>query len=115
MLFKSKLTAVALFITLALAACAPVQQESLQVELQFVTHPTASMPEQDVYIQGDVEGEVVRAQLEETEQYMDAPVFATTKRIEHDPLVLGETDPGAILDGKIVATVVGGRVVYRAD
>ena len=32
-----------------------------------------------------------------------------------DPLVLGESDPGAILDGKIAATVVGGRVVYRAD
>lgn len=32
-----------------------------------------------------------------------------------DPLVLGESDPGAILDGEIVATVVGGQVVYRAD
>ncbi len=32
-----------------------------------------------------------------------------------DPLVLGETDPGAILDGNIVATVVGGQVIYRAD
>ncbi|MEM7584247.1 MAG: amidohydrolase [Acidobacteriota bacterium] len=32
-----------------------------------------------------------------------------------DPLTLGESDPGSILDGKIVATVVAGRVVYRAD
>lgn len=32
-----------------------------------------------------------------------------------DPLVLGETDPGAILDGEIVATIVAGKVVYRKD
>ncbi len=32
-----------------------------------------------------------------------------------DPLVLGETDPGAILDGRIVATIVAGEVVYRAE
>ena len=31
-----------------------------------------------------------------------------------DPLVLGETDPGALLAGKIVATIVAGKVVYRA-
>ena len=31
-----------------------------------------------------------------------------------DPLVLGETDPGAILDGRILATVVAGEVAYRA-
>ncbi len=32
-----------------------------------------------------------------------------------DPLKLGETDPGALLDGKIVATIVAGEVVHRAD
>ncbi|MEM7356821.1 MAG: amidohydrolase family protein, partial [Acidobacteriota bacterium] len=32
-----------------------------------------------------------------------------------DPMVLGETDPGAILDGRIIATIVAGRVVYRSD
>ncbi len=34
--------------------------------------------------------------------------------IDIDPLVLGETDPGAILDGEIVATIVAGQIVYRA-
>lgn len=31
-----------------------------------------------------------------------------------DPLVLGTTDPGAILDGRILATVVAGEVVFEA-
>ena len=32
-----------------------------------------------------------------------------------DPFVLGETNPGAILEGKIVTTIVAGRVVHRAN
>jgi predicted amidohydrolase YtcJ len=31
-----------------------------------------------------------------------------------DPLVLGATDPGSLLGGKIVATIVAGKVVYEA-
>ena len=30
-----------------------------------------------------------------------------------DPFVLESADPGAVLDGQIVATIVEGRVVYR--
>ncbi len=41
--------------------------------------------------------------------------WADVTVIDVDPLVLGETDPGAILDGKIVATIVAGKVVYRAS
>ena len=32
-----------------------------------------------------------------------------------DPFVLGSEDPGSILDGSVVATVVAGRVVYRRE
>lgn len=32
-----------------------------------------------------------------------------------DPFVVGSTDPGALLDGEILATVVGGRVIYEAE
>jgi predicted amidohydrolase YtcJ len=31
-----------------------------------------------------------------------------------DPLVLGESDPGKILDGKILATIVAGKLVHEA-
>ncbi len=33
---------------------------------------------------------------------------------DRDPLVLGTTDPGKLLGGKIVATIVGGKVAYEA-
>jgi len=33
--------------------------------------------------------------------------------INIDPFVLAEKDPGAILDGKILTTIVNGKVVYK--
>lgn len=39
--------------------------------------------------------------------------WADLTLMDIDPFVLGETDPGAILDGRIVATIVGGEVVIR--
>jgi predicted amidohydrolase YtcJ len=32
-----------------------------------------------------------------------------------DPLVVGETDPGKLFEGEIVATIVDGKVVYEAQ
>jgi hypothetical protein len=32
-----------------------------------------------------------------------------------DPLVLGASDPGRLLRGSILATVVGGKVAYAAE
>ena len=34
--------------------------------------------------------------------------------MDKDPMVLGTTDPGKLLGGKIVATIVGGKVAYEA-
>ena len=34
--------------------------------------------------------------------------------LDLDPLALGETDPGALLEGSVVATVVAGEVVFEA-
>lgn len=31
-----------------------------------------------------------------------------------DPLVVGATDPGRLLRGSILATIVGGKVAYTA-
>ena len=41
--------------------------------------------------------------------------WADISVIDIDPLVIGETDPGKLLDGNIVATIVAGRVVYKAN
>ncbi|MBV7326915.1 hypothetical protein KFU94_01375 [Chloroflexi bacterium TSY] len=107
MFSKSIFTALFFVVSLLVAACTPIQQAGQQVELQFVTHPMASMPEQDVYILGENEGEVVRVQLEETDQYLDAPVYATTERIEHDPLVLGENPFGPYERGMELGFTMG--------
>ena len=32
-----------------------------------------------------------------------------------DPLVVGDTEPGKLFDGNIVATIVGGKVLYKAE
>ena len=32
-----------------------------------------------------------------------------------DPFVLGETDPGKILEGKIIMTIVNGEIIYRRE
>ena len=34
--------------------------------------------------------------------------------MDTDPLVVGATDPGKLLQGHIVATIVGGKLVYEA-
>ncbi len=39
--------------------------------------------------------------------------WADVTVIDVDPLALGETDPGAMLDGRIVATIVAGKVVHH--
>ena len=40
--------------------------------------------------------------------------WADLTLLDIDPLVVGETDPGALLDGNIVATIVAGEIVFRA-
>lgn len=42
-----------------------------------------------------------------------APKVWTLTVMDVDPLALGTADPGKLLGGKIVATVVGGRVVHE--
>ena len=32
-----------------------------------------------------------------------------------DPLVVGDVEPGKLFDGNIVATIVGGKVLYKAE
>lgn len=40
--------------------------------------------------------------------------WADLTLLDLDPLAVGESDPGAVLDGRVVATIVAGKVVYRA-
>ncbi len=40
--------------------------------------------------------------------------WADVTVMDTDPLVVGATDPGKLLQGRIVATIVGGKLVYEA-
>lgn len=40
--------------------------------------------------------------------------WADVTVMDVDPFVLGATDPGKLLGGKIVATIVGGKLTYEA-
>ncbi len=40
--------------------------------------------------------------------------WADVTVMDTDPRVLGATDPGKLLRGRIVATIVGGKLVYEA-
>lgn len=63
--------------------------KTLQTQLQFVTHVTAGMPEQDVFIVKDGLGddEVVRATLDEltNETILKQTVYGSAGYVEHDP------------------------------
>jgi hypothetical protein len=39
-------------------------------------------------------------------------MWADITVMDLDPLTVGESDPGRLLEGQILATVVGGRVVF---
>ena len=46
---------------------------------------------------------------------LEAGRWADVTVMDIDPFNLAETDPGAILDGRILLTIVAGKVVYEAD
>jgi len=39
-------------------------------------------------------------------------MWADITVIDIDPLALGESDPGGLLEGRILATIVGGQVAF---
>jgi predicted amidohydrolase YtcJ len=45
---------------------------------------------------------------------LSADRWADLSVMDVDPFVLSETDPGAILDGRILMTIVNGQIVHRA-
>ena len=82
------------------AAAAPETSVARQVELGFVTHVMAEMPEQDVYVTKAGEtGQVYRVEATEADAYRASPVYAAAKLIEHDPMELGEAPYGPYPQG----------------
>ena len=58
---------------------------------------------------------VYAAHWEEATGILAPGRWADLTVLDVDPLVVGETDPGALLDGAIVATIVAGEIVHRSS
>lgn len=86
------LSALTLVTALIIGACQLVASPpTKQVELQFVSHIMAQMPEQDVYVlKPDADNRVHRIEASEAEQYMASPVYAAAAAVKHDPFVVGD-------------------------
>lgn len=73
-------------------------------ELQMVTHLTAGLPEQDVYIvkDGSAEGEVMRATIEELAlpEVQSAMLYSSAQLNNHDPFLATETPFGPFPKGE---------------
>ena len=66
------------------AKVATADPEGLSIEIAFVTHLDANLPEQDVYIQREPDsGEVYRVTVGDHD--MTAPLYATATRTPHNP------------------------------
>ena len=55
------------------------------------------------------------AGLENEMGTLEVGKWADITVMDIDPLVVGDTEPGKLFDGNIVATIVGGKVVYKAE
>ena len=53
--------------------------------------------------------------LENETGTLEVGKWADITIMDIDPLVVGATEPGKLFDGSIVATIVGGKVLYEAE
>jgi hypothetical protein len=81
--------------------------------------PEGWYPEQNMSPEEAVRGytnwSAYASHWEEKTGKLEAGKWADITVMDIDPFVLGETDPGRILDGSIIATIVAGRIVYRGN
>lgn len=103
-----------LFVLLAVAvvisACAPTQAGApkKQVELTFVNHIVGEMPEQDVFVEAELDTDQVRRiTVDEVEAYLDTSVYGSTERIEHDPFQLNDNPLGPYPKGEPLGFTMG--------
>jgi hypothetical protein len=82
------------------------------------TPPEGWYPEEKMTSEEAVRGYTLwgayAAGLEKETGTLEPGKWADLTVMNIDPLVVGETDPGRLFEGRIVATIVGGRVVHEA-
>ncbi len=97
--YLNRLRSVTLAVSVVAVSAIAAQAATMTIDLQFVNHLQAKMPEQDVYIERTAApGQVYRVTAADTDQ--KAPLFATAGPIRHnpfDPKVNGPYDKGKAL------------------
>ena len=53
--------------------------------------------------------------LEDEMGTLEVGKWADITVMDIDPLVVGDTEPGKLFDGNIVATIIGGKILYKAE
>lgn len=102
MFFNRKLFGIVVIVlALAISACSgTTAQTTKKVDLTFVSHLAAEMPEQDVFVEiSPGSDQVQRITVENSQTYMDAPVYASQAAINHDPFQLGDAPVGPYAKG----------------
>jgi hypothetical protein len=102
---------VALSAALALSACTgvvAVEPRPQVTALQAVTHLTAGIAEQDVYIERTAgSGEVERVVPGEEAGLLDLPIYAASELVEHDLFGTGDLPLGPYAKGEALGMTLG--------
>lgn len=112
MKFNYRLFVLLIFAAVAVVSSACATTEAVtstrQVELAFVTHLAAEMPEQDVFVEVEPGSDQVRRLiLDDGQAYNDTPVYAAQEKIAHDPFQLGNNPVGPYPQGADLGFTMG--------
>lgn len=96
------------FVAIIITACSTATaQTNRQVELTFVSHLAAEMPEQDVFVALEDTDQVHRITVKDGNAYNDAPVYASSVKVAHDPFQLGNNPIGPYPKGAELGFTMG--------
>lgn len=108
---RNVVIALTLLAAVLLSACTGVLASVPQakpVQFEFMSHLAMGLPEQDVFVEQEPgSDQVVRITAEEKDQYADAPVFAATELVEHDPFSIGDAPLGPFEKGAALGMTMG--------
>jgi hypothetical protein len=71
----------------------------MKVDIQFVTHIQAGMPEQDVFVENGGGSQVVRPAADESKK-VSQPVYASATAVREDPFQVGSNPLGPFTKGR---------------
>lgn len=89
----------------------PAFAKPVETELQFMNHPEAMFPEQDVFVtrEGFPATEVYRVEGDDAQldDLLEQPAYAASVPVEHDPFKLGQNPLGPFRRGALLGFTLG--------